>query len=56
VTVHAIHHDCVVCLTTERSDLSPAEAVKVVLMMLARDIPGDQIVRDLSCACFTTSA
>lgn len=45
--VVALHEDCVMCLTTERRDLSPPEAVMVVLMMLGRDIPGEQIIRDL---------
>ena len=50
MTVVALHEDCVMCLTNERRDLSPPEAVMVVLMMLGRDVPGEQIIRDL---CFS---
>jgi hypothetical protein len=43
----AMHGECVVCLTVAEPLPSQADAVKVLLMMLARDIPGEQILRDL---------
>ncbi len=47
VELLALHRDCVVCLTFTMPSHSPADAVKVVLMMLARGLPGEQILRDL---------
>ncbi len=43
----ALHAECVVCLTLAEPMSSQADAVKVVLMMLARDVPAEQILRDL---------
>ena len=44
--IAAMHEDCVMCLPVER-DLSSPEEAMVLLMMLARGIPGEQIIRDL---------
>lgn len=49
-TVVALHENCVVCLTAEEYAFSSTEAVMTVLMLLGRDISGEQIIRDL---CFS---